>query len=118
MKIEMRFIDAIDKMQVWERRRNCGIAAKERIEKTKRGMAAKRHKRRKRRPSVEAPSAAGGEPLWIAAKDPTIFVSARCLTPNLIQQAAPANVSTRIKSAGTSSGTNLPTERWAKRRVR
>jgi hypothetical protein len=38
----------------------------------------------------------GGEPLWIVLRRLAIFVSVRCIAANLVKQAAPTNVSTRI----------------------
>jgi hypothetical protein len=45
-----------------------------------------------------------GAALDQAKKNPTTFVSAHRMTANLVNQAAPGNVSTRVRFVGTSSG--------------
>ena len=39
----------------------------------------------------------GGEPLWIVPKRPHGICLGACMTANLVKQAAPGNVSTRVR---------------------
>jgi hypothetical protein len=46
----------------------------------------------------------GGESLWIVPKRPGDIRLGVCITANLVKQAAPGNVSTRVRFVGTSRG--------------
>jgi len=49
------------------------------------------------RGSHDAP---GGEPLWIVPRNPRDICLGACLTANFVKQAAPGNVSTRVRFVG------------------
>ena len=50
----------------------------------------------------------GGEPLWIVCKRPHELFLGVWMSANFVKQAAPGNVSTRVRSLSTSSGRISP----------